>query len=107
MNAGSIDFLIIGPALLAGILILITHIPLGAQVLKRGIVFIDLAIAQIAGLGVIIAGMAEFDPQGWMVQIAAATTNSAPISASCTSGQRCSVQVNSNAPSRAAAAAAI
>ena len=73
MNPGAIDFFIIGPAFLAGILILTTHIPLGAQVLKRGIVFIDLAIAQIAGLGVIIAGMAELDPQGWMVQIAAAT----------------------------------
>jgi zinc/manganese transport system permease protein len=44
---------------------------LGAQVLKRGIVFIDLAIAQIAALGVIVAGMLDLDPQGWMVQAAA------------------------------------
>jgi zinc/manganese transport system permease protein len=71
MNADPIDLMIIVPALLAGILVLITHVPLGAQVLKRGIVFIDLAIAQIAALGVIIAGLADFDPQGWLVQFAA------------------------------------
>ncbi|HJU72088.1 MAG TPA: metal ABC transporter permease [Paucimonas sp.] len=71
MNAGSIDFSIILPALLAGLLVLITHVPLGAQVLKRGIVFIDLAIAQIAALGVIGAGLLDLDPQGWTVQLAA------------------------------------
>ncbi|CAN5211996.1 metal ABC transporter permease [soil metagenome] len=71
MNTGSLDLLIILPAFLAGILVLITHVPLGEQVLKRGIVFIDLAIAQIAALGVIIAGMADFDPQGWKLQLAA------------------------------------
>lgn len=72
MNAESLDLTIILPALLAGILVLVTHIPLGAQVLKRGIVFIDLAIAQIAALGVIIASSGDFDPQGWAVQAAAA-----------------------------------
>ncbi|MGZ3254967.1 MAG: metal ABC transporter permease, partial [Burkholderiaceae bacterium] len=71
MTQGAIDLMIIVPAFLAGILVLITHVPLGAQVLKRGIVFIDLAIAQIAALGVIVAGMLDLDPQGWMVQAAA------------------------------------
>ena len=71
MTAQASDLQIVLPALAAGILVLATHVPLGAQVLKRGIVFIDLAIAQIAALGVIIAGMGEFDPQGWMVQAAA------------------------------------
>jgi zinc/manganese transport system permease protein len=71
MNGGAIDLTIIIPAFLAGLLVLITHIPLGAQVLKRGIVFIDLAIAQIAALGVIAAGSAGLEPQGWAVQIAA------------------------------------
>lgn len=70
MNPDAIDLTIIAPAFLAGILVLVTHVPLGAQVLKRGIVFIDLAIAQIAALGVIIAGMADLD-QVWMVQLAA------------------------------------
>jgi zinc/manganese transport system permease protein len=71
MSGSSFDFMIVLPAFLAGLLVLATHIPLGAQVLKRGIVFIDLAIAQIAALGVIIAGTADLDPQGWTVQLAA------------------------------------
>jgi zinc/manganese transport system permease protein len=65
------DLMIVLPAFLAGIVVLATHIPLGAQVLKRGIVFIDLAIAQIAALGVIIAGSGQLDPSGWAVQLAA------------------------------------
>jgi zinc/manganese transport system permease protein len=69
MSFAAIDLMIIVPAFLAGILVLITHVPLGGQVLKRGIVFIDLAIAQIAALGVIVAGLANFDPQGWMLQV--------------------------------------
>lgn len=47
-----IDILL--PAFIAGLLVLSTHVPLGFQVLKRGIIFIDLAIAQIAGLGAIV-----------------------------------------------------
>ena len=70
MSVDAIDLSIIAPAFLAGALVLVTHVPLGAQVLKRGIVFIDLAIAQIAALGVIIAGMADID-HGWTVQLAA------------------------------------
>ena len=69
MNLGSFDLMIVLPAFLAGLLVLATHIPLGAQVLKRGIVFIDLAIAQIAALGVIIAGSGELVPHGWAVQV--------------------------------------
>jgi zinc/manganese transport system permease protein len=71
MNFAVTDLSIIVPAFLAGVLVLMTHIPLGAQVLKRGIVFIDLAIAQIAALGVILAGSGDLDPHGWMVQLAA------------------------------------
>ncbi len=73
MNLNSFDWTIIIPAFLAGILVLSTHVPLGAQVLKRGIVFIDLAIAQIAALGVTCASLMGFDPQGWAMQIAAGT----------------------------------
>jgi len=43
------------PVLVAGLLILASHIPLGYQVLQRGIVFIDLAIAQVAALGIVLA----------------------------------------------------
>ena len=71
MNWSALDWGILGPALIAGLLVLATHIPLGAQVLDRGIVFIDLAIAQIAGLGV-IAGIALGLPEGGVaVQVAA------------------------------------
>lgn len=66
----AIDLGIIAPAMLAGLLVLTTHVPLGAQVLRRGIVFIDLAIAQIAALGVIVAGLFDLD-QAWAVQAAA------------------------------------
>lgn len=64
-------FSILWPALLAGLLVAATHVPLGMQVLKRGIVFIDLAVAQIAGLGVIVADRLGFEPQGLAVQVAA------------------------------------
>jgi zinc/manganese transport system permease protein len=60
------------PAFAAGVLVLATHVPLGTQVLKKGIVFIDLAIAQIAGLGVILAQYLGIDEHGFGVQIAAA-----------------------------------
>ncbi|MEO7727596.1 MAG: metal ABC transporter permease [Burkholderiales bacterium] len=72
MNGG-FDFTILLPALIAGMLVTATHVPLGVQVLARGIVFIDLAIAQIAGLGVICADWLGFEPQGWAVQISALT----------------------------------
>jgi zinc/manganese transport system permease protein len=62
---------ILWPALVAGLLVSLSHVPLGQQVLRRGIVFIDLAIAQVAALGVIAASAAGFDLQGWMTQIAA------------------------------------
>jgi zinc/manganese transport system permease protein len=66
-----IEWSILFPAFLAGILVLATHVPLGQQVLARGIVFIDLAIAQVAGLGVTAASAFGFEPQGWRVQAAA------------------------------------
>lgn len=49
------------PALLGGVLVLATHVPLGMRVLRRGIVFLDLAVAQIAALGVILAGLAGLE----------------------------------------------
>ncbi len=67
----SFELSIIGPALLASILVLSTHVPLGTEVLRRGIIFIDLAIAQVAGLGVIAADSMGWEAEGAMVQIAA------------------------------------
>lgn len=66
-----LDLGILLPAFIAGLLVLATHVPLGAQVLERGIVFIDLAIAQIAGIGVIAADVAGLEPEGWAMQVAA------------------------------------
>ena len=67
----ALDFSILWPALVAGLLVVATHVPLGIQVLSRGIVFIDLAVAQIAGLGVIFADWLGFEPHGLGVQAAA------------------------------------
>src|SRR5262249_6779117 len=71
MSLGNIEIGILLPAFLAGVLVLATHVPLGQQVLNRGIVFIDLAIAQVAGLGVTVADAFGFEPEGWRVQAAA------------------------------------
>jgi zinc/manganese transport system permease protein len=68
------------PAFLAGILVLSTHVPLGQEVLKRGIIFIDLAIAQIAALGVISAIVFGGELAQWQVQLFA--TLSAVLGAS-------------------------
>ncbi len=71
MTVGNLELSILLPAFLAGLLVLATHVPLGQQVLNRGIVFIDLAIAQVAGLGVTAADAFGFEPEGWRVQVAA------------------------------------
>ncbi len=74
MNWQLLDWSIVGPALAAGLLVLSTHVPLGQEVLKRGIIFIDLAIAQIAGLGVIAAHGLNWDQAGVEVQVAAVSS---------------------------------
>jgi zinc/manganese transport system permease protein len=71
MNWNALDPSILGPAMIAGLLVLATHVPLGAQVLDRGIVFIDLAIAQIAGVGVIAADALGLPEGGLAVQVSA------------------------------------
>ena len=61
---------LLAPALAAGYLVALTHVPLGREVLSRGIVFLDLAVAQVAGLGAVIAS-ALFGWSGPMAQIPA------------------------------------
>ena len=73
MNWDSLDIAILGPAFLAGILVLSTHVPMGQEVLRRGIIFIDLAVAQIAGLGLIAAASFGWEAHGWEVQVVAVT----------------------------------
>src|SRR5207237_2461418 len=67
----ALDLSILWPALVAGLLVTATHVPLGVQVLARGIVFIDLAIAQIAGCGVLLADRLGLEAEGIAVQIPA------------------------------------
>jgi zinc/manganese transport system permease protein len=62
---------ILWPAFVAGLLVTATHVPLGMQVLERGIVFIDLAIAQAAAVGVITADYLGWPPTGIAVQVSA------------------------------------
>jgi len=71
MNWSIIDLTILGPAMVAGLLVTLTHTPLGQRVLERGIIFLDLAIAQVAGLGIIIAHSFNFHPGSWQVQLIA------------------------------------
>ena len=59
------------PAFAAGLIVLATHVPLGIQVLARGIIFIDLAVAQVAGLGALAAHLAGYGDNPWVVQGAA------------------------------------
>jgi len=62
---------IIFPAFIAGLIVLLTHVPLGREVIQRGIIFIDLAVAQIAGLGVLVAYQFGWDMHGLHAQFAA------------------------------------
>ena len=71
MNFDGLDPVIIAPALAAGMLVTATHVPLGQQVLKRGIIFIDLAIAQIAALGVLLAHSLGLEGSATGVQLTA------------------------------------
>ncbi len=66
-----IDYSIIGPAFIAGLLVLVTHVPLGRKVLERGIIFLDLAIAQSAAFGVVLAGYIFEEENVFFVQISA------------------------------------
>lgn len=70
----NIELSILFPAFIAGLLVLVTHIPLGMKVLARGVIFADLAVAQIAGLGVVIAAMLDLTGQSLLVQLIAAAS---------------------------------
>jgi zinc/manganese transport system permease protein len=67
----SFDWSILGAPLIAGLLVCATHVTLGREVLNRGIIFIDLTIAQVAALGVIALEASGHESQGWQLQAAA------------------------------------
>ena len=55
------------PAFVVGLIVTLVHAPLGIEVLKRGIVFIDLATAQVVGLAIIVLGLWLEEPS-WLVR---------------------------------------
>ena len=52
---------------MVGLVVTAVHAPLGIEVLKRGIVFIDLATAQIVGLAIVLLGL-FFDEPSWLLR---------------------------------------
>ena len=70
----TIELNILLPAFIAGLLVLATHIPFGMKILERGVIFADLAVAQIAGMGVVIAGLLDLTEQPLLVQLIAAAS---------------------------------
>ena len=73
MGLAASDLGLLAAPIAAGLVVLATHVPLGLTVLRRGIIFIDLAVAQVAALGVIVAGLAHLDEWwgGFGTQLAA------------------------------------
>jgi zinc/manganese transport system permease protein len=72
MSLSSADAGLLAAPFVAGLVVLATHVPLGMTVLRRGIIFIDLAVAQVAALGVIAAGLLHLDDVApWVTQFAA------------------------------------
>lgn len=65
------DYALLAPALCAGLLVLLTHVPLGRQVLARGIIFLDLAIAQVAATGAVVTLLLVHDHASWQGQVGA------------------------------------
>jgi len=84
MNCEGLDISILGPAFLARLLVLSTHVPLGQEVLRREIIFLDLAVAQIASLSVIIAYSFGWEAGGWQIQLIA--MSAALLGADCSIG---------------------
>lgn len=70
MNAADLGWLA-APAI-ALVLASLVLVPLGAEVLERGVVFIDLAVAQVAACGVLAAGMLVHGATPGVLAVAAA-----------------------------------
>ena len=63
------DWMILLPAFMVTVLMIVTHTYLGLHVLARGIIFVDLALAQIAALGVSIAFLMGQESHGYAAQL--------------------------------------
>ncbi len=62
-------WLILLPALVMSALMILTHTYLGLHVLARGIIFVDLALAQVAALGMSLAFLVGEEPHGLTAQL--------------------------------------
>ena len=62
-------WLILLPAFLMSVLLVLTHSYLGLHVLERGIIFVDLALAQVAALGASLAFLLGQDAHGLEAQL--------------------------------------
>jgi zinc/manganese transport system permease protein len=72
MSMGGFDLSLLIVPMIVGIMVTVTHVPLGQEVLAKGIIFMDIAIAQFAGFGVILADALGYAAHGWGVQFWAA-----------------------------------
>ena len=72
MNLAALDPGLLLWPFIVGLLVLATHVPLGRRVLARGIIFLDLAVAQLAVFGVVAAHALDLAADGWPTQLAAA-----------------------------------
>ena len=61
--------LILLPAFVISALMIFSHTYLGLHVLARGIIFVDLALAQVAALGISFAFLLGEEPHGIMAQL--------------------------------------
>ena len=62
-------WLILLPAFIMSALMILSHTYLGLHVLARGIIFVDLALAQVAALGMSLAFLMGEDPHGLSAQL--------------------------------------
>ena len=62
--------ILLAPAILITLMIL-SHTYLGLHVLERGIIFVDLAVAQVAALGMSVAFLLGMDAHGLTAQLLA------------------------------------
>ena len=68
----ALDWSVLGEPLLAGLFVTATHVVLGRRVLERGIIFIDLSIAQVAALGAVVASVLGWSGESVAAHAAAA-----------------------------------
>lgn len=61
----SFDWSVLAAPLAAGLIVSAMHVPLGRRVIQRGIIFIDLTVAQVAALGAVLAEVWHLGGHGW------------------------------------------